>query len=381
MRILVVHNRYQDPGGEDVVFRQEVAALSEHHTVDTLEFENKKGWRGAVQYLTYPYNTGAGAKLKRKLRDFKPDLVHVHNIHYASGPILFRVLQKRKIPCLFTLHNYRILCPSALLFYKGEPYLESVGKKFPWDAVRKGVLDGSRLKTFITAVAYRLHAYLGTWSRVDAFLPLTEFAGDLLLKGNLGIQKKQIFVKPNFIEALPAVEATAGAYYIYIGRLSVEKGVVPLLKNFDHSGAPEIYLVGDGPLRDAVPKRENIRALGFLNRQEFTPLLAAAKAIVIPSICFEGFPLALQEGMALKKPILISRAVAASEIIKDGVNGFVLDPWEYADEVKELAQRTDLASIGEAGHKLYLEKYTKEKVMQRLLEIYRLILARTPVRD
>jgi glycosyltransferase involved in cell wall biosynthesis len=380
MRILVVHNRYQDPGGEDIVFEQEVKALSTSNTIETLLFQNKKGWQGAVQYLLYPYNVLAGTRLQKKLDEFQPDLVHIHNIHYASGPILFRILQKRNIPSVFTLHNYRLLCPSALLFFKGQRYFNSIGKAFPWDAVFKGVLDGSPVKTFLTAFTYRLHAYLGTWKNITAYLPLTNFAGDLLLKGRLGIKKEQIVVKPNFIEALPNCESTAGNYYIYIGRLSTEKGVEPLIKNFSKDGAPTLYLVGDGPLRSLIPERENIKFLGFKNRDQFTPLLAGAKALVIPSICLEGFPLALQEGMALKKPILISKEVAASEIILDGVNGFLMDPWDYSQTLKNLEERDDLSAIGLAGHELYLKNYTKEKVIERLVEVYKAILEETPSR-
>lgn len=379
MRILIVHNRYQDPGGEDTVFQQEVQALSENHTVDTLLFQNRKGWRGALQFLSYPYNLRAGALLRKKLAHFKPDLVHVHNIHYASGPILFRVLAKMKVPAVFTVHNYRLVCPSALLFYKGERYMESVGKAFPWDAVRKGVLDGSVIKTFVTAFTYRLHAYLGTWRKVNAYLPLTNFAGDLLMKGALGIQKEQIFTKPNFIHAFSMAEGHSGNYYLYIGRLSVEKGVEPLLSTFGREGMPDLYLVGDGPLQPLVPSRANIRQLGYLSREAFTPYLAGAKAIVVPSICLEGFPLALQEGMALKKPVLISKEVAASEIIRDGVNGFLLDPWNFQERLLEIDRRSDLSAIGEAGHELYREKYTKEKVMKLLEEIYRITLERTRV--
>jgi glycosyltransferase involved in cell wall biosynthesis len=373
MRILIVHNHYQDVGGEDMVFHQEVDYLKQSHEVETLTFQNKKGWKGLLQYLSYPYNLWAAQKLTRKIKSFSPDVIHVHNIHYASGPILFRVAQQENIPVAFTLHNYRMVCPSALLFFEGRRYMESIGKSFPWNAVKLGVLDHSIPKTFLTAFTYRLHAWLGTWSKVDAFIPLTSWAGRILMEGNLGIRKEQIFIKPNFISPLPFTLEETEEYYIYIGRLSVEKGVKQLFANFDNESAPHLKVIGDGPLRALAPNRKNIELLGYLNRDKITHYLLKAKAVIIPSICLEGFPLALLEGMSLKKLIIISQEIAASEIIEDGVNGFKINPENFLSTLKEIDQREDLNAIAERGHQVFLDHFTPEKVMNQLNEIYQVI--------
>jgi glycosyltransferase involved in cell wall biosynthesis len=376
MRILVVHNHYQDPGGEDMVFHQEVTYLKQMHEVETLTFQNKKGWRGLFQYLSYPFNLWAGQKLRSRIKSFAPDVIHVHNIHYASGPILFRVAQQENIPVAFTLHNYRLVCPSALLFFEGKRFMDSIGKRFPWKAVQLGVLDHSIPKTFLTAFTYRLHAWLGTWSKVDAFLPLTSWAGKILLDGKLGINQEQIFTKPNFISPLPFSHEETEDYYIYIGRLSVEKGVKQLFANFDNDTAPHLKVIGEGPLRAIAPNRKNVELLGYLDRERMTQYILKAKAVIIPSICLEGFPLALLEGMSLRKLVIISQEIAASEIIADGVNGFKINPEDFLTKIKEIDQRKDLSAIAERGHQVFLQNFTPEKVMNQLNDIYRVIMDR-----
>lgn len=378
MRILLVHNYYQDPGGEDGVFHQEAEALRKRHTVELLTFRNRKGLAGLIQYFLYPYNILAAFRLRKKIRAFTPDIVHVHNIHYASGPILFRTARRLKIPAVFTLHNYRLLCPSALLFYKGKRYMNSVGKAFPWDAVRKGVLDGSVPKTFLTAFTYRFHAWLGTWKNVDAFLPLTAYAKGLLLQGRLSIPEAHIHVKPNFIEPLsperPA--ATEEPYFLFIGRLSEEKGVRQLMQAFNRPDAPPLRIIGDGPLRHLLADLVNpgIRHLGYLSREKIGGYIAGSKGVVIPSICLEGFPLALLEGFSLKTPVVLSSEVAASEVIEDGKNGFLIDPQNFSGKIKEIYEDPDLEHTGEAGFETYEARFTREKVMHRLEEIYRAVL-------
>ncbi len=376
MRILLVHNYYQDPGGEDGVFHQEAEALREGHTVERLTFRNRKGLRGLIQYLLYPYNLFAAFRLRKKIREFVPDILHVHNIHYASGPILFRTARRLRIPAVFTLHNYRLLCPSALLFYKGEKYMGSVGKAFPWEAVRKGVLDGSVPKTFLTAFTYRLHAWLGTWKNVDAFLPLTAYAKKLLLEGRLSIPGEHIHVKPNFIEPLSpgTLSSAEEGYFLFIGRLSEEKGVKQLLHAFDAPGAPPLRIIGDGPLRSDLPAGNHIRHLGYLSREKIGEYIRGSKGIVIPSICLEGFPLALLEGFSLKTPVILSREVAAGEVIEDGKNGFLIDPRHFSEKIKEIYRYPELEKIGEKGFETYQAGFTKEKVMHLLEDIYRKIL-------
>jgi glycosyltransferase involved in cell wall biosynthesis len=375
VRILVVHNYYQDPGGEDAVFHQEVEALKKNHSVETLTFKNRKGFLGLLQYLFYPYNIWAAFCLRKKVRHFHPEIIHVHNTHYACGPIIFRTAQRLRIPVVFTLHNYRLLCPSALLFFDGKMYTESIESSFPWDGVKKGVLDHSVLKTFLTAFTYKLHSVLGTWKKVDAYLPLTNYAKSLILKSKLNIHPDKIIVKPNFITLSDKTNSTATKaepYFLFVGRLSEEKGILQLIASFNKSASKSLKIIGDGPLRKYISDLKNprIELLGFLQKEEIFEYIRKATAVIIPSVWLEGLPMVLLETLSLKRPVVISEIVAASEIIRDNQNGFVINPSDFSEKLDAIAKDKKLPEISENGFKTLEQQFTKEKVMNQLEGIY-----------
>lgn len=375
MRILVVHNYYQDPGGEDAVFHQEVEALKINHSVETLTFKNRKGFIGLLQYLFYPYNIWAAFCLRKKVKHFHPEIIHVHNTHYASGPIIFRTAQRLRIPVVFTLHNYRLLCPSALLFFDGKMYMKSIESNFPWDAIKKGVLDHSIIKTFLTAFTYKLHSVMGTWKRMDAYLPLTDYAKGLIIKSKLGIHPDKIIVKPNFIN-LPAKSNSnttpSEPYFLFVGRLSEEKGILQLIASFNKSNSHFLKIIGDGPLKKNVSDLNNprIELLGFLEKQKIFDYISKAKAVIIPSVWLEGLPMVLLETLSLKTPVVISEIIAASEIIEDNQNGFVINPLDFSKKLDAIAVNTELGQIGENGLRVFEQKFSREKVMNQLQDIY-----------
>lgn len=377
MKILVVHNFYQDPGGEDAVFHQEVNELQKKHDVEILTFQNKKKIIGLFQFLLYPFNFFAAWKLKKKISLFKPQVIHVHNIHYASGPIIFTTAHLFKIPTVFTLHNYRLLCPSATLFYNGAVYTESVGKAFPWDAVKKGVLDNSIFKTFWTALTYKLHTWLGTWGKISLYLPLTHFAKNLIVNSTLGIPENRILVKPNFISAPIDVKpvASEAPYFIFLGRLTEEKGIYQLLKAFSDQEGVNLKIIGDGPLKSVVEsfasKSNRVEYLGFKPSNEVPAYISGSIGLIFPSIWFEGFPMVILETLALKVPLFISKIVAASDIIVDHENGYLINPDSFNGSLKNIV---DLKIVGNKGYQTFEEHFTKEKIMLRLENMYKKLL-------
>ncbi len=386
MRILLIHNRYQSRGGEDVVFEQEFTALSESCVVEKLEFQNKKGISGLLQFMLYPFNFLAAWKVWQKVRRFKPEIVHVHNTHYASGPVVLWIVQKMGIPVVQTLHNYRMLCPSALLLYRGEIYTESIGKSFPWDAVKKGVLDDSRLKSFWTAFTYWLHKTLGTWEETKVYQALSYFSKKLLLESKYGLKENQIVVKPNFVPQKSInLNLVKGDHFVYVGRLSEEKGVYPLLSIFEKSDIP-LRIIGDGPLhnevKNYVEKNENIEYVGFQDSDTVFREISKAKCLIMPSINFEGgFTLVLVEAMMAKTLILASDIGAVPEYIKKDITGFLFRP-KYTGDSKEIVNSvskiadSEYKVIVDNAYMLYEDNFSEEVVMKKQLEIYGCLLVK-----
>ncbi len=326
MRVLIIHNHYQDPGGEDAVFEQEHTLLSLTEEVALLTFQNRKGWKGAWQTLWSPWNVRAGRKVKRAIREHRPDVIHIHNLHYAIGPIAIRIAKRQGIPVVMTLHNYRLLCPSATLFYNGNLFTDSLHTRFPWQAVRLGLHSHSVFKTFWLAFTVWLHKKMGTWQMVDRYIPLTAFAKQLFVDSTFGVPKEKFVVKPNFVSPPKRVKETRGQHFLFVGRLTPEKGIDVLLEAFGNTDK-QLRIAGDGPMREKVvatcQKHPNMVYLGSLDKTGIDEQLASCTALVFPSIWFEGMPMTILEAFAAGTPVIASHLGAMQAMVKDGENGLL----------------------------------------------------------
>jgi len=378
MRILVIHNFYQHPGGEDVVFEQEKAMLAATEDVFSLTFKNRKGWRGAWQTLWLPWNIWAGSHVKRAIKRHHPDIVHIHNLHYAIGPIAVRIAKRMGVPVVMTLHNYRLLCPSATLFHDGGVFTASLHAGFPWEAVRKGVHSQSVWKTGWFAFTNWLHRKAGTWRMVDRYITLTDFAKQLFVNSSLGIAAEKFVTKPNFVADTAEIDTTRGRHFLFVGRLTREKGVQVLLDAFADT-PHQLRIAGDGPLRDhvmAVARASpNIAYLGNLDRSAVLQQLAECSALLFPSIWYEGLPMTLIEAFAAHTPVIASDLGAMQSLVHEGQNG-----WRFAaNDADALRQkvvewlRTDdryKAQIGRHARETYQQHYTAERNKELLLTCY-----------
>lgn len=392
MRILIVHNHYQDFGGEDVVFEQERKLLAQrpNTSISTLTFRNKKGIAGLWQFLLSPWNFLASEQLKHKIREFKPDIIHFHNTQYACGPLLIRTAKKMGIPVVMTLHNFRLLCPSATLFHEGKIFTDSLHQNFPWTAVGKRVLDKSLLKTFWTALSYWLHRRIGTWNMVDKYLVLADFSKKVFVESTLGVQSEKFAVKPNIVVQQPNTTQTsshAEKHFLYVGRLAEEKGLLPLLSALQGTSL-ELRVAGTGPLQEKAKqyaaKNRNIKLLGQLRSEDIAQELSRCTGLIVPSICMEGgVPLSAIEGF-LHRVVVIANALGAmDEEIKNGVNGFKLDIHDREDLSNTLQKVLNFApeertKMTETAYESAIRKYNADHVLNILVSVYKELTNRNP---
>lgn len=379
MRILIIHNHYQDLGGEDIVVAQEEHLLAETESVACLAFHNRKGWRGVWQTLWSPWNVWAALKVKKAVRQHRPDIIHIHNLHYAVGPIAIRVAKRYGIPVVMTLHNYRLLCPSATLFYHGQLFTDSLKAAFPWKAVRLGVHSHSRFKTCWLAFTIWLHKRLGTWQLVDRYIALTDFAKQLFVESSFGVPAAKLIAKPNFVTNEPRIPKERGRHFLFIGRLTEEKGIRVLLEAF--AGTDRLLrIAGDGPLRDEVIRaaqhHPNISYFGILSRDEIQEELASCTALIFPSIWYEGMPMTVIEAFATGTPVIASDLGAMQSMIHHGENGWLFSPND-ANALRQCAERwlamddEQRTKLGDGARAEYLHHYTAERNKLLLLDIYR----------
>jgi glycosyltransferase involved in cell wall biosynthesis len=385
MRILLIHNYYQQRGGEDAVFEQEYNLLKEDNEVFVLSFYNLPGWGGALQFLISIWNVGSSMKVEKAISNVKPDIVHLHNWHFACGPRMIRTISKMKVPIVITLHNYRLLCPSGTLLLKGKIFTESINAKFPWSAVKFKVYRGSFVLTFWLAFITWFHKVIGTWRLIDKFIVLTPFAENLFRSSSTLAKVMDIVVKPNFVE-LQQVSSlpVRNGDFLFIGRLSEEKGIRILLDAFNGSQF-NLRIAGDGPMLNDVliicETSPNIKYLGILDKEMVRTEMQTCAALVFPSIWFEGMPMTILESFSQSMPIIASRLGAMELIISDGENGFHFEAGNSASLIKTLNSFHCLSvdehiTMQEKAFKAYYNLYTREGNKKQLLEIYRSILHR-----
>ena len=379
MRILIVHNYYQDPGGEDEVFRLEKLKLSETEEVRELSFINKKGWKGFFQFMLYPFNFIAKRKIEAEIEHFKPEIVHFHNLHYAVGPIAIRVIKKRNIPMVMTLHNYRLICPSATLFSNGNIFLDSVKASFPWKAVKLGLSSNSAIKTFWFAFGVWLHKKIGTWNMVDRYIVLTDFAKQLFIDSSLNVSPSKFVVKPNFIINPNFAKVAKQDHFLFVGRLTEEKGINVLLQTA-LKGNFKLRIAGDGPLKNdvvnACEQNGNITYLGSLAKADILKEMNLCSALIFPSTWFEGMPMTIIEAFACVTPVIASNLGAMQTMITNGENGLLFTVGDASSLLQTVENFNQLGApqklqMGENAKANYEKYYAEETNKAQLLGIYK----------
>jgi glycosyltransferase involved in cell wall biosynthesis len=378
LRVLIIHTTYRFKGGEDSVVFNEIKLLkSEGLQVELLQFSNEGGTLFKV--LQLPFNYSAFKKTKQKIRSFNPDVIHIHNLHFAGSASVIYAIKKLKIPFVVTLHNYRLLCPSATLFANGRLFTDSIHQSFPLKAIFKGVYLNSRLLTFWVSLSMFVHQVKGTWNLPDKFIALGEHGKQLYLNSKLKLNPDQIVVKPNFCYSLTSSEESKeGNYYLYVGRLSDEKGLNVLLKAFAKNKLP-LKIVGTGPLEHEVKgysnKYFNINYLGSLNKENVYTLLKNASALIFPSLWYETFGMVVIEAFSTGTPVIASDLGDLKSLITNGYNGLHFNPGDESDLIEKISFFQNSSEQSKRDYRknarnTYEEKFTPEKNAQELLSIY-----------
>src|SRR5918999_951602 len=290
MKVLAVHNRYQQPGGEDQVFLAETALLESYgHSVVRYSTHNDRV--AAMNRLALAgntlWNSSTYQELRTLIRQERPHVVHFHNTFPLVSPAGYYAAKAEGVPVVQTLHNYRLLCPNALFFRDGRVCDDCMGKVVPWPGVVHKCYRGSRAASGLVTAMLTTHRVLRTWIRmVDVYVALTEFAQRKFAEG--GLPAGKIVVKPNFVYPDPGPGEGRGAYALFVGRLSPEKGVGTLLAAWERlERRIPLKVVGDGPLREqAVEAANRYPCVEFLEHRpadEVHALLNEPTMLVFPS--------------------------------------------------------------------------------------------------
>jgi glycosyltransferase involved in cell wall biosynthesis len=384
LRLLHLHNHYLQPGGEDQVFEAETRLLENHgHTVFRYTRHNAElaGWSALKMAVNTVWNREAYKAIDNLLLEIKPDLCHIHNTFPLISPAVYYACKKHHVPVVQRLPNYRLICPNAFLLRDGKICMECVGKKFPLPGVRYACYRESILQTSAVSMMLATHRMLRTWQeKIDVYIALNHYGKQLFVKG--GLPADRIMVSPNVIDPDPNPELSRrlGAYALYIGRLSKEKGLVTLLNAWRLLPDIPLQVIGDGPLMNELVKKtetENINNIEFQGRkahEETLSILKNARLLVFPSEWLETFGLGIIEAFACGVPVIASRQKTIEEIIQHGKNGILFEPGNpsaLAQAVEECWDNPEVLSAMSANARCSFEtKYSKQQKYDSLMEIY-----------
>ena len=381
MRIVLAHNFYKVSGGEDTVFANEASMLKANGHEVILFSKNNEGINSFwVKFITF-FSCIFSVKTYREFSDFldknQPDVVHVHNYFPLISPSIFYCCFFKNVPVVHTLHNFRAICPTAILAFKGRINERSVRGSAFWTVIDR-VYKNSYFGSFSLYAMVSFHKKFRTWQRcVTRFICLTEFSKQKYIEA--GWPSEKLSVKPNFVNypGTPKHSGKKGA--IYVGRLSEEKGIQILLDAWNNISYP-LTVVGDGPLKEAILKQSNpnVHYVGFKNSSEVIQLLESAAFIVMPSTCYEGLPMVLIEAFSVGTPAIVSNIGGMKEVVQDKYSGLHFNVAESEDLFRQvnklIADPQLLVTLSEGAKQSYFNNYDEKSNYCTLMNIYQLAI-------
>jgi glycosyltransferase involved in cell wall biosynthesis len=390
MKIILVHNTYREPGGEDVVFESEKRLLQKAgHTVipfvrSNMELHDSSFLDRIAIARQMIWSSKTRHEFTAILKKECPDIVHVHNTFMAISPSIYSACSDQNVPVVQTLHNFRLLCPAGNFFRDNTICTECLDENL-LRSVRHGCYRNSRGATASVALMLAVHRALDTWrSSITRFITLTEFAKRQFIAS--GFPSDRIVVKPNFMDPDPGERAGSHEYAVLVGRLMDNKGVGVLLDAWKKLPAQHpLQIVGDGPERAAMEseaarcKLAGITFRGRLPRDKVIEIVKGARFAIVPSLLYEAFPMCIVESFACGTPVVCSGLGGLAEVVEDQFTGLHFKPGDAEDLAHKVEwawnHPFELAQMGRAARRKYETDYTAEENYSLLMQIYDQALA------
>lgn len=370
-------------GGEDVSTDAECSLLKSHGididsvfiTNDIINNRNKFSVALSTVWSSKYYH-----EILKKIKDGKYDIVHVQNFFPLFSPSIFYAAQKAGAKIVMSVRNYRLICPNGLMYVDGAICSKCVGKKIPYHAITKKCYRNSYGASAVTVAMLSVHNLFNTWkNEIDGFICISEFVKSQLILGNF--DKTKLHVKYNFVSSEVPANFETGDYYIYVGRISIEKGVDLLLDSFKENNR-KLLIVGDGPLKqdfiNASAEHDNITFMGKLSLNETYSMIAGAKALIFPSKWHEPFGRTIVESFAHGTPVIASSLGGVPELVKDGLNGFLFNPDKDSDlnrAISKFENTMDMQAMRKNAYSSFTDNFTPSKNFDSIIAIYNKILS------
>lgn len=384
LKIFLVHNFYQNPGGEDTVFAAEAALLQKHgHHV--IQFTDSNTRIQEMNLLAVAIQTvwsqPSYNKIDKILQKEKPDVVHFHNTFPLISPSAYYSCRKNDVPVIQSLDNPRLMCPAATFYRNGNLCQECQGKTPPLPGIVHGCYHSSRLQTAVIATMLTYHRWIKTWQNlVDTYLVATEFYRQKFIE--VGLPEKKIIIKPHFILRDHGQKSVKlkGEYVLFIGRLDPEKGIRTLLSAWINLNIL-LKIRGEGQLEQECRDYINVQQIKFieiiprLSEDDLSKLITNARFLIWPSEgYYETFGMVAVDCFAQGVPVVASNIGVMAEIVKNGETGLLFNPGDPDDLARKVTwlwnHPEEVVRLGCNARREYEEKYTPDRNYQMLMDIY-----------
>ena len=382
MKVMMAHNTHLIPGGEDESFAQESKLLQEHgndvipYIRDNKVICNLPLWKVGLRTL---WSVKDYQSARCLIKNEKPDILHVQNTFPLISPAIFYAAHHEGIPTVLSLRNYRLYCLNSYFFRDGKVCEKCINQCIPLSGIRYKCYRDSLPGSVVAASMVMLHRWLGTYqNQVDAFISLTDFAKEKF--ASHGIPDHKIYVKSNFVASPPIFSQNRKNFFLYVGRLSPEKGIQVLLNAWKKLGQDvHLKLIGSGPLenlvKEAVGRHSNIEYLGQRPVEEVYCLLSQAHALIFPSLWYEGMPRTIIEAFSQSTPVIASKLGAMETMVEHQITGLHFQPGNSESLAKEICWFLDnqhRANImRKAVEKDFQSKYEAKNNYYQLIEVYK----------
>lgn len=402
MKILHINKFFDLHGGADIYLQQLIAAQRAHghevhafstrseknipttdsrYFVERFSLDEREGLRkDAKKALSYLWNQEAKASLTQMLAEVKPEIVHLHNIYHHLSTSVLAPIRERRLPCVQTLHDYKLACPNYRMFTEGAPCERCKGGHYT-NAIKHQCLAAGFLPNALAALEMGLTKTFQSYERtVRLFLCPSRFMQEKMQDWGEPGSKLRYLPNPTMF---PETEAPrGGGYLLYAGRLSPEKGLSSLLHAIARVPGIPLKLVGRGPeepaLRALVQELQisHVEFMGFRAPSELAEIRRDAEAVVLPTLSYENASGALLEALADGVPCLATRIGGNPELVEEGRQGYLVKPGDVDDWERVLRRfwatsSEERARMGQEGRKKIQEGRTWEQHLEKMEGLYR----------
>ncbi len=383
MKTIAIHNYYQNRGGEDQLFEDEVQLLESkghqvhRYTLHSNSIKDRNLIRVAADTI---WNGRTYRELQNLIREHQPDVIHSVNTFPLFSPSVFHAARKSNVPFVATIQNYRFFCAQSMCFRNGQACEACLGK-IPWRAVVHRCYKNSLAGSAIVASMQLLHQQLQSWQKyVDVICVASEFSKSKLLSA--GFEASQLMLKPNFAPFDPGMQNGSKNYAVFVGRLSDEKGLSTIVEAWHELGRSGIdiplKIVGNGPdaqrVEELVETNPNVQWLGYISNKEVYQAVGDAACLIFPSAGYESLPKTLIESMAVGTPVIGSKIGSIPEVVRENETGYLFDAGDASSlsrcVQKLFANPSDFGRLRNNCRKLFDTKFTAEVNYQQLISIY-----------